>query len=65
MFSKIYNEHEQNPEYLEVAKLGAEFLEKYGKDEEGNFYFSLDKNGVPIIMPYNIFSDCFAAVGFY
>ena len=31
-------------------------------DEGGNWYFSLDRAGRPLIQPYNIFSDCFAAM---
>lgn len=31
-------------------------------DEQGNWYFSLDQQGNPLVQPYNIFSDCFAAM---
>ena len=33
-------------------------------DSEGNFYFSLTQEGKPLVKPYNIFSDCFAAMAF-
>ena len=47
-----------------MALLGAEFLEKHGRDAEGNWYFSLTKEGKPLVQPYNIFSDCFACMAF-
>jgi len=51
-------------EFLKVASHGAEFLRKHGRDSNGNWYFSLDRHGKPLVQPYNIFSDCFAAMGF-
>ncbi|MEM9647348.1 MAG: AGE family epimerase/isomerase [Bacteroidota bacterium] len=64
MFSKFYSTIEQRKEWLEVAGNGIRFLEKYGRDSKGNWYFSLDKKGNPLVQPYNIFSDCFAAMAF-
>ncbi|WP_073180960.1 AGE family epimerase/isomerase [Flagellimonas flava] len=64
MFSKFYSTIEQRKEWLEMAGNGVQFLEKYGRDSEGNWYFSLDKKGNPLVQPYNIFSDCFAAMAF-
>lgn len=61
-FSMLYNKVENNKEWLEIAKLGIDFIKKYGMDENGNFYFSVTKEGQPLIQPYNIFSDCFAAM---
>ncbi len=63
-FSMLYNQVEKKKEWLDLAIQGAEFMKKHGKDEEGNFYFSLTREGKPLIEPYNIFSDCFAAMAF-
>jgi N-acylglucosamine 2-epimerase len=63
-FATLYNEQEARPEWLEMAKHGADFIEKYGRDTEGNWYFSLDQSGKPLVQPYNIFSDCFATMAF-
>jgi len=63
-FSMIYNRVERRGEWLDMALLGADFMEKYGRDRGGNWYFSLTKDGIPLIQPYNIFSDCFAAMAF-
>ncbi len=63
-FSYMYANLQQNEEWLEMAKQGAEFMEKYGKDADGNWYFSLTAEGKPLVQPYNIFSDCFATMAF-
>lgn len=63
-FSMLYNRVEKRPSWLEIARLGAEFLKKYGRDEDGNWYFSLLREGKPLVQPYNIFSDCFACMAF-
>ncbi|MDP4205956.1 MAG: AGE family epimerase/isomerase [Bacteroidota bacterium] len=64
MFSMLYNEMENRQEWLEMAIHGAEFLKQHGRDEKGDWYFSLDRQGNPLVQPYNIFSDCFAAMAF-
>src|SRR5690606_19348480 len=63
-FSMLYNEVDKNPKWLEIARSGIDFIRKYGMDREGNFYFSVTKEGQPLVRPYNIFSDCFAAMAF-
>ena len=64
MFSSLYNRLEKRPEWLEIAKHGADFLLKHGRDSEGNWYFSLNREGKPLVQAYNIFSDCFATMAF-
>lgn len=64
MFSMLYNEVEKRQEWLDMAEHGAGFMKKFGRDEHGNWYFSLTEKGEPLVQPYNIFSDCFAAMGF-
>jgi len=61
-FSMLYNRVQQKEKWLDIARAGVEFLTKYGMDERGNWYFSLDRQGRPLVQPYNIFSDCFAAM---
>lgn len=63
-FSMLYNRVERREAWLETAKLGADFLRDHGSDANGNFYFSLTATGKPLVQPYNIFSDCFAAMAF-
>lgn len=63
-FAMLYNQVEKNQKWLDVALQGAEFLTKHGTDEDGNWYFSLTREGRPLVQPYNIFSDCFAAMAY-
>jgi N-acylglucosamine 2-epimerase len=63
-FSHMYSHLEQRPEWLQMALLGARFMEKHGRDSLGNWYFSLTADGRPLVQPYNIFSDCFATMAF-
>jgi N-acylglucosamine 2-epimerase len=64
MFSKLYNEVEKNQNWIDIATGGANFLKKYGHDGNLNWYFSLTRDGKPLVQPYNIFSDCFATMAF-
>jgi N-acylglucosamine 2-epimerase len=64
MFASLYNKVEKRAEWLEMAEEGARFLIKHGRDPEGAWYFSLDREGRPLLEAYNIFSDCFATMAF-
>lgn len=64
MFSFLYNNVERNERWLEISRSGIDFLRDHAMDTEGNFYFSTTREGKPLIQPYNIFSDCFAAMAF-
>ena len=63
-FSMLYNQVEKKQEWLDLALQGATFLKTHGRDEQGNWYFSLTREGKPLVQAYNIFSDCFAAMAF-
>jgi len=62
--SMLYNKVERKQEWLDMAIRGANFVKKNGRDADGKWYFSLTKEGKPLTQPYNIFSDCFAAMAF-
>ena len=64
MFAMLYNKVEKKQEWLDCAIQGAEFLKKYAHDGNYDFYFSLTREGKPIIQPYNIFSNTFACMAF-
>ena len=64
LFSMLYNRVEKRQEWLDAAIQGAEFLKKYGHDGNLNWYFSLDREGNPLVEPYNIFSYTFATMAF-
>lgn len=64
MFAMLYNNVEKNQQWLDCAIQGAEFLKKYGHDENWDFYFSVNREGRPLVQPYNIFSNTFACMAF-
>ena len=64
MFATLYRRLEQRDTWLDMARHGMSFLKQHGTDEASNWYFSLTREGKPLIQPCNIFSDCFAAMGF-
>ena len=63
-FSYMYHHVAQNQEWLDMALHGAKFMQQHGRDASGNWYFSLERSGKPLVQPYNIFSDCFATMAF-
>ena len=72
MLSTLYNKlgekdgvsEEMRKAWLDAAIQGAEFLKKYGHDGNLNWYFSLTREGKPLVEPYNIFSYTFAVIAF-
>lgn len=64
MFASLYNRLEKRAQWLDMAEHGARFLIDHGHDGKLNWYFSLTREGKPLVKPYNIFSDCFATMAF-
>lgn len=64
LFAMLYNKLEKKKEWLDCAVQGAEFLKKFGHDGNYDFYFSLTREGRPLVQPYNIFSNTFACMAF-
>jgi len=63
-FSMLYCRVERRDSWLQVARHGVDFLARHGRDSDGNWYFSVTREGRPLVQPYNIYSDCFAAMAF-
>lgn len=63
-FAMLYNQLEHKQEWLDFAEHGAAFLKHCARANDGSWYFSLTREGTPLIQPYNIFSDCFATQAF-
>ncbi|PRD52734.1 AGE family epimerase/isomerase [Sphingobacterium gobiense] len=61
--SMLYLSVEPNETWREMAEQGSAFILKNGRNQHGDWYFSLDRAGRPLVQPYNIFSDCFASMG--
>ena len=55
-FSMLLNRYEKKQRWLDIARRGTDSLAKHGRDELGNWYFAPDRQGRPLVQPYNIFS---------
>ena len=64
LFSMLCNKLGKKQEWMDAAIQGAEFLNKYGHNGDYDFYFSLTREGKPLVEPYNIFSNTFACMAF-
>ena len=64
LFSMLCNKLGKRQDWLDAAIQGAEFLKKYGHNGDYDFYFSLTREGKPLVEPYNIFSNTFACMAF-
>ena len=62
-FAAFYSSRFSRPEYLKIAQDGYEFLYRHGRTASGAYYFALNRDGSPMLAPYQVFSDCFAAMG--
>lgn len=63
-FSMLYNRVEPREQWRKIAKNGIHFLREHGTDKNGAFYFSSTREGQPLTHPFNIYSECFAALAF-
>lgn len=61
-FATMHEKIGPNGQWLQMARQGMDFILKHGRDAEGNWYFSLTREGQPLTQPHSIFSDCFAAM---
>lgn len=64
--SRLYNRYGNDAKrdrWLELARSGAKFLRAHGQAAGGDWYFALDRQGRPLVEPYNIFSDYFITAG--
>ena len=64
MFSHLYNRHRQNPEWLELAQHGAEFLLRHAFLPEGKLHFRFTRDGKPLASCLSLYSEVFTAIGF-
>jgi N-acylglucosamine 2-epimerase len=59
LFSKLYRSVEQKPEWLAMARDGAEFLRFKALTSDNRIPFRMTAEGVPISIQRKIFSECF------
>ena len=61
-FATLYDEVEHRPEWLEMAKLGWDFITRHFFDKQGRVYFSFSRDGSPLSIPRRIFSETFVII---
>lgn len=64
LFSRLYNQIQRNNKWLELAKNGVEFLDKYCFDSDGRMYFEVTFDGRPLRKRRYFFSETFAIIAF-
>lgn len=65
LMGELYNNVEQNSEWLELAKLGADFLDRCCFDPtDGRMWFHVTRDGRPIRKRRYAFSESFAAIAY-
>lgn len=64
MFSTLYNNEDKRQEWFNLAKLGANFLEKHAVGKDHRAYYSLTRTGDPLWMQRKVFSECFCVMAF-
>jgi N-acylglucosamine 2-epimerase len=64
MLSTLYNTVEKKQEWLDGAKLGYNFLNKYCFDDDGRMFFHVTREGKPIRKRRYFFSETFAVIAF-
>lgn len=62
MLSTLYNTVEKKQEWIEGAKLGYEFLNKYCFDSDGKMFFHVTRDGRPIRKRRYFFSETFYVI---
>ncbi len=62
MWSRLYNEVEKRPDWLEVARHGVDFMLKHAFDSDGRMFFSVTREGKPLRKRRYLFSETFGVV---
>src|SRR5690606_14621830 len=62
MLSTLYNTVEARPEWLDGARLGIDFLLKHCFDTDGQMFFHMTREGLPLRKRRYFFSETFAVI---
>ena len=63
MFSHLYNRCRRNPDWLDAARLGSDFILRHAYQPDGKMYFRLTREGKPVAKVLSLFSEMFCAMG--
>lgn len=62
MLSHLFNTHEQNPDWLDAARLGATFMREHAFREDGAMHFRLTQQGQSRSEILSIYTEVFGAI---
>ncbi|MFM8272592.1 MAG: AGE family epimerase/isomerase [Gemmata sp.] len=61
-FATLFNTVARNPEWLDAAKSGIEFLRRHAAAADGKLYFTVTRDGRPLRLRRYVYSEAFAAM---
>ena len=62
LFAKLYNTVEPRDEWLQLAKHGIDFMQKYGFDSDGRMFYAVTRDGRPLRKRRYLFSETFGVI---
>ncbi len=62
MLSHLYNTHEQDPEWRDAARLGADFMLRHAFKDDGKMHFRLNRDGQSRSEVLSIYTEVFGAI---
>ncbi|MBN1466359.1 AGE family epimerase/isomerase [candidate division KSB1 bacterium] len=64
LLATLYNTVEKRQQWLDLARHGIDFLDRYGFDSDGRMFFQVSRSGDPIRKRRYLFSESFAAMAY-
>ncbi|MBA7570935.1 Cellobiose 2-epimerase [subsurface metagenome] len=64
LLSTLYSEVEPRPQWLELAKHGIDFIERFGFDADGKMFFQVTRAGDPLRKRRYLFTEGFGVLAF-
>ena len=64
LLSTLFNTVEPREDWLELARHGIEFIDRYGFDTDGRMFFQVTQQGQPLRKRRYVFTEAFAAMAF-
>jgi N-acylglucosamine 2-epimerase len=62
LFATLHTTVGHDPQWLEAARSGVEFLRRHGAAPDGKLYFTVTREGRPLRMRRYVYSESFAAI---
>jgi len=64
LLATLYHRVEKNPEWLELARSGIEFMQQHAFDGDGRMFFQTTRDGRPLRKRRYAYTEAFAAMAF-